>query len=192
MTLGDKVVTIMDYSGVFSEEGFFIPLDYGHIVGMVWVNDEVLVIGLANGYVVLVSAPLLMRQRKNASANAPGRESDATMTLNMKTKSMSTTRVFTSYLSAVMELDGSPAVLGDTSLKVLRIDMAKWGQDDCLSIAADIEVPDFEFKGLGIFLERCACVASPSDPKLHVAITSTGGFLHGFSLPGRGAAVHGA
>ena len=27
MTLGDKVVTIMDYSGVYKEEGFFIPLD---------------------------------------------------------------------------------------------------------------------------------------------------------------------
>ena len=40
MTL--QVVTIMDYSGMYKEEGFFIPLDYGHIVGMVWVNNEVL------------------------------------------------------------------------------------------------------------------------------------------------------
>ena len=31
----------MDYSGTFKEEGFFIPLDYGHIVGMVWVAQEV-------------------------------------------------------------------------------------------------------------------------------------------------------
>merc|ERR1719240_1575301 len=52
MTLGDKVVTIMDYSGTYKEEGFFIPLDYGHIVGMQWVAHEVLIIGLANGYVV--------------------------------------------------------------------------------------------------------------------------------------------
>ena len=66
LTLGDKVVTIMDYSGVYKEEGFFIPLDYGHIVGMVWVSHEVLLIGLANGYVVLVSAPLLMRLRRKA------------------------------------------------------------------------------------------------------------------------------
>ena len=34
-------------------QGFFIPLDYGHIVGVVWVAHEVVLIALANGYVVL-------------------------------------------------------------------------------------------------------------------------------------------
>jgi len=189
MTLGDKVVTIMDYSGVYKEEGFFIPLDYGHIVGMVWVNHEVLVIGLANGYVVLVSAPLLMRQRKNAAAQAPGRED--TEQTDIARKSMSTTRVFTNYLSACLELEGSPAVLGDKSLKVLRVDMAKWGQDDCLSIAADIEVDGFEPR-IGVSLNKVACIPSKTEKKLHVAATSTGGKLHGFTLPGSGAATHGA
>ena len=37
-------------------------------------------------------------------------------------------------------------------------------------------------------VERCEA----SGDRLHVAVTSTGGLLHGFSLPGRGAAVHGA
>ena len=134
MTLGDKVVTIMDYSGVYKEEGFFIPLDYGHIVGMTWVAHEVVLIALANGYVVLVSAPLLMRQRKNASAQAHGRSTDAEQPVAVTTKSMSTTRVFQNYLSAVTEIDGQPAVVGDSSVKILHLDMPKWGADDCLSI----------------------------------------------------------
>jgi len=187
MTLGDKVVTVMDYSGVYKEEGFFIPLDYGHIVGMVWVAHEVILIALANGYVVLVSAPLLMRQRKNAAASAHGRTDEDK--IPSTTKSMSTTRIFQNYLSACIELDGSPAVLGDTSLKVLSIDMAKWGQDDCLSIAADIEIEGYDSSRLGTSLNGIACSAGE---RSHVAVTSTGGLLHGFSLPGRGAAVHGA
>jgi len=190
MTLGDKVVTIMDYSGVYKEEGFFIPLDYGHIVGMVWVSDEVLLIGLANGYVVLVSASLLMRQRKNASAQAPGRgANDADPPVS--TKSMSTTRIFQNYLSAAIELDGSPAVLGDKSLKVLRVDMTKWGTEECLSIAADIEIEGYDGR-IGTSLQGMASKSLPGEKRLHVAITSTGGLLHGFSLPGSGAAVHGA
>ena len=195
MTLGDKVVTIMDYSGVYREEGFFIPLDYGHIVGMVWVNHEVLVIGLANGYVVLVSAPLLMQQRKNAAANAAGRDSVADSGCSdadaAKKKSMSTTRVFQNYLSGCIELEGSPAVLGDGSLKVLRIDMGRWGQDDCLTIAADIPVDGF-VPAIGVSLNKVACIPSKRDKKLHVAVTSTGGRMHGFSLPGAGAAVYGS
>lgn len=69
--------------------------------------------------------------------------------------------------------------------------MAKWGQDDCLSIAADIEVDGFQPR-VGVSLNAIACVPSESEQKLHVAITSTGGRLHGFSLPGHGAATHGA
>jgi len=191
MTLGDKVVTIMDYSGVYKEEGFFIPLDYGHIVGMVWVAHEVVLIALANGYVVLVSAPLLMRQRKNAAAGAHGRAEDTTTEVPATTtKSMSTTRIFQNYLSACIELEGSPAVVGDTSLKVLRVDMAKWGTDECLSIAADIEIEGYDGR-IGTSLNAIACKSLGGD-RLHLALTSTGGLLHGFSLPGRGAAVHGA
>ena len=117
-------------------QGFFIPLDYGHIVGMVWVAHEVVLIALANGYVVLVSAPLLMRQRKNAAASAHGRSLEEGNQAPLTTKSMSTTRIFQNYLSSAIELEGSPAVLGDTSLKVLRVDMAKWGTDECLSMCA--------------------------------------------------------
>ena len=37
-----------------------------------------------------------------------------------------------------IELEGSPAVLGDKSLKVLRVDMAKWGTDECLSMCVQL------------------------------------------------------
>jgi len=190
MTLGDKVVTIMDYSGLYKEEGFFIPLDYGHIVGICWVDHDVLVIGLANGYVVLVSAPLLMQQRKNASADVAGRKDSGIECPPEKAKSMSTTRVFQNYLSACIELEGSPAVLGDESLKVLRIDMNKWGKDDCLSIAADVAVDGFT-PAIGVSLNKMSAVSSP-EGRINVAVTSTGGRLHGFSLPGRGALTGGA
>jgi len=173
-------------------KGFFIPLDYGHIVGMVWVAHEVILIALANGYVVLVSAPLLMRQRKNAAAQAAGRGGDDELQGTAPTtKSMSTTRIFSNYLSAAIELEGSPAVLGDTSLKVLRIDMAKWGTEECLSICADIEIDGFDHTVIGTSLNAIACNSLQSG-RLHMAVTSTGGLLHGFSLPGLGAATHGA
>ena len=188
MTLGDKVVTIMDYSGAYKEEGFFIPLDYGHIVSIVWVAHEILLIALANGYVVLVSAPLLMRQRKNAAGQAAGRAEETEIPVT--TKSMSTTRIFQNYLSAAIELEGSPAVIGDNSMKVLRIDMSKWGTEECLSIAADIEIEGYDGR-IGTSLNGMAC-RSLGEGRLHIATTSTGGLLHGFSLPGAGAAVHGA
>lgn len=101
---------------------------------MVWVAHEVVLIALANGYVVLVSALLLMRQRKNASATAHGRAPEESPPVPVTAKSMSTTRIFQNYLTAAIELEGSPAVLGDTSLKVLSVDMAKWGTDGCLSM----------------------------------------------------------
>ena len=129
-----------------------------------------------------------MRQRKNASAEAPGRVIDADGP-PITFKSMSTTRIFQDYLSAAIELDGSPAVLGDRSLKVLRIDMAKWGTEECLSIAADIEIEGYDGR-VGTSLNALAC-KSLNSCRLHVAVTSTGGLLHGFSLPS-GAAVHGA
>ena len=179
----------MDYSGVYKEEGFYIPLDYGHIVGALWVAHEVLIIGLANGdrdacthvassavhayqahhlhlrmhipphashtigYIVVVSAPLLMRQRKNASASAPGRDGDGGVPRAGSTKPMSTTRIFEGYLSALTTIDGAPAVLGDKSLKVLNIDMSKWGEEDCLSVAADIEIEGFTARP-GVYLQQ--------------------------------------
>lgn len=103
---------------------------------------------------------------------------------------MSTTRIFQNYLSAVTEIDGQPAVVGDTSVKILHLAMAKWGSDDCLSIAADIEVDGFAPR-VGVCLQHVACKSSTAEPStVHVAVTSTGGLLHGFTLPG--AAVHGA
>ena len=80
---------------------------------------QVLAIGLANGYVVLVSAPLLMRQRKNAAAQVAGREEIKEE--DVMRKAMFTTRVFQNYLSACIELEGSPAVLGDKSHKVMSV-----------------------------------------------------------------------
>ena len=95
------------------------------------------------------------------------------------------------YLTACVELDGSPAVLGDRSLKVLRVDMAKWGTDECLSVVADVAVDGFEPR-IGVSLNRVVCKTSKKEQRLHVAVTSTGGRLHGFSLPGSGATTHGA
>ena len=89
-----------------------------------------------------------------------------------------------------MNLEGSPAVLGDTSLKVLSIDMGKWGTEECLSIAADIEIEGFDGR-VGTSLNAMACKTGKTE-RVHIAVTSTGGLLHGFSLPGGGAVGHGA
>jgi hypothetical protein len=60
-----------------------------------------------------------MRQRKNAAAQAAGREEISEE--DVMRKAMFTTRVFQNYLSACIELEGSPAVLGDKSLKVMSV-----------------------------------------------------------------------
>ena len=81
-----------------------------------------------------------MRQRKNAAATAAGRAPEDENSPPVTTKAMSTTRIFQNYCAAAVELEGSPAVIGDKSMKVLRIDMAKWGTEDFLTVAADIEI----------------------------------------------------
>ncbi|KAL1528335.1 hypothetical protein AB1Y20_009689 [Prymnesium parvum] len=193
MSLGDKVVTVMDYSGIYREEGFFIPLDYGHIVGLTWTAHEVLIIGLSNGYIVAVSAPLLMRQRKNESTNAEGRNSDSGTSAE-SARSMTTTRVFTHYLTAICDIDGAPAVLGDTSLKILQLDMTRWGGDGYLSIPADIPIQGFSM-GVGVSLKAFACRAARADHEddapVHVIVSATDGQIYCLSLPGAGAACLG-
>lgn len=62
---------------------------------------------------------------------------------------MTTTRVFQHYLSAVCEIDGTPAVLGDSSVKLLTVDMKQWGNDGYLSIPADIPIEGFTL-GVGV------------------------------------------
>ena len=140
----------MDYSGVYKEEGFFIPLDYGHIVGLVWVAHEVVLIALANGYVVLVSAPLLMRQRKNAAAHVAGRSTDAEQPVAVTTKSMSTTRVFQNYLSACIELGASCGA--GRQVQDLRSTCRSGGRG--MGIVADIEIEGYDGR-IGVPEHQC-------------------------------------
>ena len=35
-----QVVTIMDYTGAYVEEGFFVPADYGEIASMSWLPNH--------------------------------------------------------------------------------------------------------------------------------------------------------
>lgn len=92
MNLGDKVVTLVDYAGNFREEGFFIPLDYGTIVGMEWLPNDLLVIGLTNGYIISVNVPLFLSQR-NPAAKRGGTPPRKAAPANRRPKAMSTTRV---------------------------------------------------------------------------------------------------
>lgn len=198
MTLGDKVVTIMDYSGVFREEGFFIPLDYGSIVGCVWIKEEVLLIGLSNGYVVAVSAPTLMQQRKNRAAQHPerlgGQDAAALPHAKAIAKAMSTLRVFEGYLSQLTLVDGMPALLGDSSLKILQIDVENWGESGFISIAADIFIEDFE-ADVGVNLSELSSAAVPPSGSMpgmvKVVASSTDGSIHSLMIPS-GAAMMGA
>jgi hypothetical protein len=94
MNLGDKVVTVMDYAGLYKEEGFFIPLDYGTIVGMEWLPDDLLVIGLSNGYIISVNVPLFLLARNNPAANnAMTTPTDEQQSPTSMPKAMATTRV---------------------------------------------------------------------------------------------------
>jgi len=193
LSLGDKVVTVMDYSGLYKEEGFFIPLDYGQIIGMTWTTEEVLIVGLSNGYIVTISAPLLMRQRKNQAANVDGRK-DSNAGPNSSARAMTTTRIFQHYLAALCDIDGAPAALGDTSVKMLQIDMQKWGSEGYLSIPADVAIQGFTMS-IGVSLKSLVCRRNTSQgdsAPANVFVSTTNGLVHGFSLPGGGAASWGA
>ena len=55
----------------------------------------------------------------------------------------------------------------------------------------EAEIEGFDASVIGTSLNAIACRNLKME-RLHVAITSTGGLLHGFSLPGVGATVNGA
>jgi len=92
MNLGEKVMTVMDYAGHSKEEGFFIPPDYGTIVGMDWLPGELLVIGLTNGYMITVNVPMLLVQRGNPGASG-AQPAAAPSDGRRRPKAMVTTRV---------------------------------------------------------------------------------------------------
>lgn len=155
MNLGDKVVTIMDYAGTYKEEGFFIPLDYGTIIGIEWLPGDVLVVGLSNGYIITVNVPLFLLARNNRAAlhgstSLPVSTSPAKRVM----KAMMTTRVMATYMSDIkVSLDGTRlCVLGDSRVKELGIAISPNSHTIMVSVEIEFVLP-FESK-VGTFARK--------------------------------------
>ena len=178
LNLGAKVMTLMDSSGKHKEEGFFVPLDYGDICGFSWLADSVLAIGLGNGYIVVVSTPMLMKQRRNPSVS--GEAAAGSKVAAEGLPSLKTTRVFEHYLAAVGSVGPTLFLLGDACLKLLRVDLTAWGTDAHLKVVAQI---DLAFTPrVGAALQNLQlCVAEPRG--VRVGVSASDGTVYGFEVP---------
>jgi len=156
MGLGGKVVTLMDYTGSYEEEGFFVPVDYGDITTMTWLPRQRLLVGLTNGYIVSVNALLLLQQRRNSSVAKPGADVPSAAT------AMRTTRVFTSYLTAAARIGPHAAVVGDGCVKVLQVDPNPSEEYTDLLVVMEVSIAGFVPRP-GVALVQIVC--APADAR---------------------------
>mmetsp|Transcript_12795 Transcript_12795/g.43323 ORF Transcript_12795/g.43323 Transcript_12795/m.43323 type:complete len:468 (+) Transcript_12795:22-1425(+) len=171
MNLGDKVMTVMDHAGLYREEGFFVPPYQGSIVYFDWLPGHILVIGLSNGYIIVVNVPLLLVSRESKAA--PQAAADRAPTRN-KQNAMVTTRIFDSYMSDLkVSPEGRLCVLGDSSVKALSISVDKRTQHTEVRIDVEFRLP---FKAdVGTFVRNMAW-----GPDGIIAVTSNVGHVFTF------------
>ena len=112
VAVGAKYLLTFDTTRVHEDLGLTFPEDYGSITGFRWLQNNVLIVGLTNGYIVTVDFDALIKLQQ--SNKLPDRVS-----------AMCTTKVFNEYLqdiSAIKTSDSGQRVAccGDCSVKVVH------------------------------------------------------------------------
>jgi len=112
VAVGAKYLLTFDTTRVHEDLGLTFPEDYGSITGFRWLQNNVLIVGLTNGYVVTVDFDALIKLQQ--SHKLPDRVS-----------AMCTTKVFNEYLQDVSAIKTSDsgqrvACCGDCSVKVVH------------------------------------------------------------------------
>ena len=121
--IGDNYMLVFGTSSAKADEdvGLTFPEDYGPISGFQWLEDNMMLVALANGYVTTVDFGAMVRMRQ-------------TQGLPECVKATGTTKVFNEYLAC---LSYTPAtqrigVVGDRGFKIL----ARKGHE--LEVLADV------------------------------------------------------
>jgi len=109
--VGDNYMLVFGTSNsTHSKEdlGLTFPEDYGPITGFQWLEDDVLLVALSNGYITNVDFGAMVRMRQNQG-------------LPECVKATGTTKVFNNYLSCLRYSPKSKkiAVVGDSGFKVI-------------------------------------------------------------------------
>ena len=141
--------------------GLTFPEDYGPITGFQWLDGDVVLVSLANGYVTAVDFGSMVRMRAEHG-------------LPEAVKATGTTKVFNEYLTCLAHSPASKriAAVGDTGFKVIQRSEA--GGE--LEVLVDHQL-EYQLS-VGHCIETCRW--DPSGNSL--LVTSTDGFLWCFDF----------
>uniref|UniRef100_A0A7S3AT26 WDR19 first beta-propeller domain-containing protein n=1 Tax=Haptolina ericina TaxID=156174 RepID=A0A7S3AT26_9EUKA len=159
--IGDNYMLVFGTSGqhVNEDVGLTFPDDYGPITGFQWLEDDVVLVALANGYVTSVDFGAMVRMRQQHG-------------LPECVKATGTTKVFNEYLKCLTYSTASQkiACVGDRGFKVItRV-------KDELEVLADISL-DYE-----LTLGNCLEVIRWDQEGKAVTITATNGYLWSYEI----------
>ena len=108
--IGDNYMLVFGTTGTHNNEdvGLTFPDDYGPITGFQWLEDDVVLVSLANGYVTSVDFGAMVRMRRQQG-------------LPEAVKATGTTKVFNEYLTCLTYSPRSQriACCGDRGFKVI-------------------------------------------------------------------------
>jgi len=159
--IGDNYMLVFGTSGHHANEdvGLTFPDDYGPITGFQWLEDDVVLVALANGYVTSVDFGAMVRMRQQHG-------------LPECVKATGTTKVFNEYLKCLTYSTASQkiACVGDRGFKVIQ------RKEEELEVLADISL-DYELT-LGNCLET---IRWDSEGKA-VCICATNGYMWTYDI----------
>ena len=112
VSVGDKYLLTFDTTRVHEDLGLTFPDDYGGICGFRWLQQNILLVGLSNGYIVTVDFGALIKLQQNHK-------------LPDRVSAMGTTKVFNEYLQDIsaIQMAGAAqrvACCGDVQVKVIH------------------------------------------------------------------------
>jgi len=156
--IGESYMLVFATSGANSKDneevGLTFPDDYGPITGFQWLEDDVVLVSLANGYVTSVDVGAMLRMRKNHG-------------LPEAIKATGSTKVFDEYLTclAYSPVTKRIACVGDRGVKVIVREQNE------LEVLVDHTL-EYELT-LGNCIDSCKW----DDKGASLVITATNGYL---------------
>jgi len=148
-------------TGTHSNEdvGLTFPDDYGPITGFQWLEDDVVLVSLANGYVTSVDFGAMVRMRSQEG-------------LPEAVKATGTTKVFNEYLTCLVYSPKSKriACVGDKGVKVVVRD------------GADLEVLIDHTLEYELSIGHCIDSVRWDESGNALVITATNGYVWAFEL----------
>jgi len=159
--IGDNYMLVFGTTGSHNNEdvGLTFPDDYGPITGFQWLEDDIVLVSLANGYVTSVDFGAMVRMRRQQG-------------LPEAVKATGTTKVFNEYLTCLTYSPKSHriACVGDKGFKVIIRDGSE------LEVLVDHNL-EYELS-IGNCIESCRWDESGNS----LVVTATDGYLWCFDF----------